>query len=591
LKRIVGRTSSSARDLLVALLLAGGLLCAADIKNDVQLRAMTDELARAKTLQLNNLDKPYFVQYTISDADNVFITASLGGILASSRGRLRSPRVDVRVGSYQFDNTNSVFDGARRFGSLPIDDDYLALRTDLWLLSDGIYKSSTDQITRKRTALREIAEPDRTPDLAPAKAVTAIEPPAKLTVDQRKWENILRQVSARFGQAPLVTQSSVRFRALSSTYRLVNSEGTVVRIPQELSDVAIRAEALAPDGSKVWNYQAVTVPLPANLPDANELEKMADSVASGLESLVKAPIAEDYSGPVLFEREAAAQMMAAVLADAVRLQRKPIAPPGANNGQVLESVWSSKAGSKVLPEWMNLVDDPSKEEFHGTVLTGAYKVDDEGVPAERVLLVEKGVLKSYLASREPVKTIAISNGHGRLPGPFGSEQAVTGNLFVEAGTTAKEAEMKAKLIEKVKTAGLKYGVLIRRLDFPSTAGGDELQSMGRQLQKGGYSRTLNSPLLAYRVYPDGREELVRGLRFKDFSAKNLRDISLASDQPYVLNYVTNGSGFNHSEATPSATTTSVISPSLLLDSVDLARADTEPGKLPLVPAPALSPQQ
>jgi hypothetical protein len=240
---------------------------------------------------------------------------------------------------------------------------------------------------------------------------------------------------------------------------------------------------------------------------------------------------------------------------------------------------------------MSLIDDPLQEEFHGTLLAGAYKIDDEGVPAQRLVLVQNGVLKSYLSSREPVRTIDASNGHGRLPGAFGSEQAVPGNLFIEAGNTAKEKDMKAKLLEKVKAAGLRYGILIRRLDFPSTAGGNELQSIGRQLQKGGYSRSLNSPLLAYREYPDGREELVRGLRFKDFSAKDLRDISLASDQPFAFSYVSNGSSFNHADAGSSATTVSVIAPSLLFDSLDLAQADNEPGKLPVVPAPAFIAQQ
>ena len=218
-------------------------------------------------------------------------------------------------------------------------------------------------------------------------------------------------------------------------------------------------------------------------------------------------------------------------------------------------------------------------------------MDDEGVPAERVVLVDKGVMKAFLASREPVKNIKVSNGHGRLPGPWGVELAVTSNLFVDASEKTPEKEMKAKLIEKAKAAGLKYGMLIRRLDYPSSATTDELQSMGRQLQKGGVSRTLNSPLLAYRVYLDGHEELVRGLRFKDFSAKDLRDISLASDQPYVFNYVNNGSGFNHADAAQSATTSTVIAPSLMLDSVDLARAENEPGKLPTVAAPALLAQQ
>src|SRR5581483_11598751 len=109
-----------------------------------------------------------------------------------------------------------------------------------------------------------------------------------------------------------------------------------------------------------------------------------------------------------------------------------------------------------------------------------------------------------------------------------------GNVFVETSQSVPEAQMKAKLLEKVKAAGLKYGILIRRLDFPSTATFQELQSLARQLQKNGYGRTLNTPLLVYRVYPDGREELVRNLRFKEFSAKDLKDVAAASDRPYVL---------------------------------------------------------
>lgn len=585
------------KSVLTALALGGlfhSLAWSADtaaIQNDVQLRAMLDELARTKTLQLNSLDKPYFIQYSVSDSEELFISASLGGLLTSSYGRARSPHIDVRVGSAQFDNTNSVFSGSSRFGSLPIDDDYAAFRTEFWIASDAVYKSATDQITRKRNAAREMAEVDQTPDLAPATPLVDLEPESHLTVDQHKWEEILRRASAKFTGAPSVTQSNVRFRTIASSFRVVNSEGTVFRIPQDLSDVTVYAEALAPDGNKVWDYRSIVGLTPAHLPDSDSIEKMVANTAADLENLVKAPISEDYSGPVLFEQEAAAQMLAATLEDAIRLQRKPVAPPNSNSGQILESVWATKMGSKVLPEWLSVIDDPLKETFRGSELAGFYKVDDEGVPAQRVVLVDKGVMKGFLASREPIKTITVSNGHGRLPGLWGTELAVSSNLFIEASEKTPEQEMKAKLIEKAKAAGLKFGLLIRRLDFPSAAGGEELQSMGRQLQKGGVSRTLNSPLFAYRVYLDGHEELVRGLRFKDFSAKDLRDIDIASDKPYVLNYINNGSGFNRADSGQSATTSSVIAPSLLLDSVDLARAENEPGKLPLVPAPALMAQQ
>jgi TldD protein len=391
---------------------------------------------------------------------------------------------------------------------------------------------------------------------------------------------------------PNVMDSSLRLRAIVSTYRLVNTEGTVIRVPQTLADISIRASAIATDGSRVWNHAFVTSLDPALLPNAAEVDKLTQAVATETDALTKAPLMSDYSGPVLFEQESAAQMMAAMMADAVRLHRRPLAPAGAaNRGEVLESVWATRLGAKVVPEWLTISDNPREKQFNGVPLAGYYQVDDEGVPAEQVMLVEKGTLKGFLASREPVRDFNASNGHGRLPEGFGVEAPVIGNLFVQASQTVSEKEMRAKLLEKAKAAGLKYGIILRRLDFPSTASINELQSLGKQLQKGGFARTLNPPLLAYRLYLDGREELVRGVRFREFSAKDLRDISLASDQPYVFNYVNNGSSFNYADGSSEATTSTVICPSLLFDSIDLARAEDEPGKLPVVPPPALVAQQ
>ena len=579
--------------LLAGTALTALVLCAAapPAGNDVQLRAMSDELARSKTLQLNNLDKPYFIQYAIGDTEQVLISANLGGITSSTQGKFRPAQLAVRVGSYQFDNTNSIFSRALRFGSLPIDDDYLVFRNQLWMATDALYKSSAEQITRKRNALREIAEPDKTPDLAPAKAVEIVQPPVKLEIDRKSWENALRRASGRFTGYPGLVDSLVRLRAISSTYRLVNTEGTVIRVPQELTDVAVRAAALAPDGSRVWDHRLITVLHPSQLPTPDEIGKMVEAVATETSELAKAPVESDYSGPVLFEQEAAAQMMASVLSDALRLHRKPMGPPGGNSPQVLESVWAARLNAKVVPEWLTIFDDPLQAQFKGTPLVGHYQVDDEGVPAERVLLVDKGALKGFLASREPVREFSASNGHGRLPGSYGSEAAVIGNLFVQAAQTVPESKMKSKLLSMVKAAGLKYGLVIRRLDFPSTASLEELTSMARQLQKSGYARTLNSPLLTYRLYPNGREELVRGVRFRDFSAKDLRDVAAASDHPFVLNYINNGSSFNHLDSGGDATSSSVICPSLLFDSLDLARSENEPGKLPIVGPPALIAQQ
>jgi hypothetical protein len=577
---------------LLTLLLAASLLNAADdakeARKDTQLRAMLDELARSKSLQLNNLDKPYFIEYDSGDTEECAISANLGGLMNSSCNRFRLPRLEVRVGDYKFDNTNSIYSGFPRVNSLPIDDDYAVLRTSFWLDTDSIYKTAADQMTRKRNALRDIADPDKTPDFAPAPPVQIIQPPAKLTLDTKHWETVLRHASEKFAAHPALDTSGLTLRAISSTYRLVNTEGTIVRVPQILNSITIRAEAQAPDGTDVVNHLSFTTTTPADFPDEAALTQSVDAIAAQAESLAKAPIAEDYSGPVLFEQEAAAQMIASVMSDAIRLHRKPLAPAGSNAPQVLESVWATKLNAKVTPDWLSITDDPTIPAAAGIQLVGAYPVDDEGVQAQRVAIVDKGTLKGFLTSREPVRDFDASNGHGRLPAGYGSQEGVIGNLFVQTSQPTPEAQMKAKLLEKVKESGGKYGLLIRRIDFPFTANFDELQSLARQLQKNGYARTLSSPILAYRVYPDGREELVRGLRFKEFSAKDLRDLDAASDHPYVLNYINNGSGFNFADISSDATTSSVICPSLLFDSLDLARAENEPNKLPVVPPPALT---
>lgn len=584
---------------LVGVLALFGTMSGADLTKDInadtQLRAMNDELVRSKTLSLSTLDKPYFIQYAVSDNQQFLVNASLGGILSSEKLHLRQPTLSVRVGDYSFDNTNSIFFQSPRLGLFPVDDDYRTMRGNLWLWTDALYKASADQITRKRAVLREIAEPDKTADFASTPVVHLIQPPVTdLKLDEKKWHSALRQASAVFSAYPTITASHLRLRVISSTYRLLNSEGTVVRTPQELSDISIVSSALAADGSRVWSHAFLTGLLPSQLPDTAGIVEAARRTASETKSLAEAPAAaEDYSGPVLFIGEAAAELMAQSLTDALRLPRKPLAPPGSNapGSNVIDSVWAARVSSKVVPDWMSISDDPSQERLGDQFLVGHFDVDDEGVLAQRVSLVETGVLKTFLLSRQPVRTFAASNGHGRLPGPHGGAVPVFGNLFINVTGGVSDDQLKAQLIEKAKAAGLKFGLLVRKIDFPSTSNFQELESLARQLQKSGVSRTLSAPILIYKVYPDGREELVRGFRFKEFSAKDLRDVAAAGNQPYVLNYVNTGSGFNLAGLGGDATTSSVICPSLLFDNVELAKAENEGGRPPLVPSPTLVAQQ
>src|SRR5947209_11852129 len=207
---------------VVGVLILSAVLFGADPKGDAQLRAMVDELARAKTLHLNDLDKPYFVSYASNDTEQVSLSSSLGGLVTYNSIHLRQPRIQVRVGKYDFDNSNSVFSRPARLPMLSLDDDYQVLRSQLWLSTDALYKAAADQIARKRAALHEISQVDDTPDFAPAPAIEILQPPATLKFDYHVWEARARKVSAAFLQHPAITASQVNVLAVGSTYRLAN---------------------------------------------------------------------------------------------------------------------------------------------------------------------------------------------------------------------------------------------------------------------------------------------------------------------------------------------------------------------------------
>jgi hypothetical protein len=283
-------------------------------------------------------------------------------------------------------------------------------------------------------------------------------------------------------------------------------------------------------------------------------------------------------------------MFADVLGRNLALPRRPVTPPG-RPFPFLTSELENRTGSRVLPEWMDVVDDPSQTEWRGHTLFGHYEVDMEGVAAGRVSLIEKGVLKTFLLTRQPVKGFDASNGHARLPGAFGANAAGIGNLFVQASGGVASGELRKRLIESCRERNKPYGIVIRKMDFPSSASFEELRRvLAGMAQSGGGSRPVSLPLLVYRVYQDGREELVRGLRLRGFNVRSLKDIVAASDETFVLDFYDNGAPFAAMGGASFVSEASVIAPSVLIDYVELERAQEELPKPPLVPKPSLAGQ-
>jgi TldD protein len=555
---------------------------------DALLNAMKDELERSRTLQLSGLDKPYYIEYTVEDQTGFSVSASLGGILTRNSSHVRIPRTRVRVGDYVFDNSNYIYSdlGAGRGSELPLDDNYSVLRRSFWLATDQAYKGAVEAIARKRAALKNMTQPETLPDFWKAKAAQKIDPLPKIDTSLDAWTERVRDLSKIFSTYPEVLSSFVSVDGASAMFYLTNSEGTSIRTPDALTTVHIRATGQAPDGMTVRDAVAISVVDPKNLPAATELRKVTDQVAERIKTLAAAPVGETYSGPVLFEGAAGAQLIAEVLAPQLTLPRRPISEPG-RPAPVMTSDFEGRIGSRVLPEFLDVVDDATQKTWNGNALLGQYDFDYEGVAPTPLTLIEKGRLKTFLLTRQPVKGFEASNGHARVPGPFGANAAAVSNLFVRSSESVKHDALRAQFLKMVQDRGKPYGIVIRKMDFPTTAPGDELRRLFMGASQGGGGRAVSIPLQVYRVYPDGKEELVRGLRLRGLSVRTLKDIVAVSEESYVFHYLNTLAPMSM-PGTGYVAPTSVIAPALLLEDVELERPQEDIPKLPVVPPPPLT---
>jgi hypothetical protein len=571
-------------------LAAGGAraLRAATPEDDPILRAMRDELTRSRSIHLMNIGPPYFVSYSLDDGESFSVTATLGGIVNSRLDTFRLPEVEVRVGDYKFDNTN--YAGPGTFGAhfeaarFPLENDYAVLRRSLWLSTDGAYKAAVEAIARKRAALQNMALSEQLDDLARAEPVQHVVACGRMKIDESRWQALARSLSAVFASFPKIKDSSVEVTVNQNAHYQVNSEGTELRYPEYVAYVRIRATAQAGDGMSLHDAAMFHSHDPERVAPDAELRRAAQALGQNLTKLAEAPVGETYNGPILFESVASAQLLAQVLGKNLALPRRPVSERG-RGGFFQPSELEGRQGSRIMPEFMTVVDDPTQTEWRGRPLFGTYEVDREGVVPKPLTLVEKGILRNFLLTRQPVRGFGNSNGRAMLPGAFGANTAGITNMFVKSAETAPVPELKKKLIEMCRNRGKEYGVLVRKLDFPTSASFQELrQMMSHGAQSGGMPR-VSLPVLAYRVYPDGREELIRGVRFGGLNARSLKDITAAGDDESVFEFLDNPAPFAVMGAGGYSSEACVVAPSLLIDDLELHKMDDELPKLPIVPAP------
>jgi TldD protein len=544
---------------------------------DPVLQALRDEAQRSRGITVSDLEAPYFVQYVVDEADTFSVMAVQGGLISRRRDRARAPEVQVRVGDYKFDNTNFAGGGGGSrydLGSFPLDNSYPALRHYLWLQTDSAYKSALEAFSRKRAALRNVSQNDQLSDFAHAAPVRQLGELHGLRIDEDAWAARVRSLSAVFSRFPGVRNSSVELQASDGGYYVVNSEGAEVREPENVTFVRARAQAQAPDGMVVTGAVAFHALEPEGMPSETDMASGIEALARNVSELAQAPMGEDYNGPVLFEGEAGPQVFAELLGRNLAPSRRMV---GERGNALSASEFEGRIGARVLPDSFTVVDDPTQKEWRGRPLFGSYSVDREGVAAKPLRLVEKGALKGYLLTRQPIRGFEGSNGRARMPG-----QAAMSNLFVSSTDVVPAAELKKKLIELIQARGLPFGILIRRMDFPSSASVDQARRMISAAQGG---KPVSAPALAYKVYPDGREQLVRGLRFRGFNARSLKDILASGDDARAFDFLNNSAPFALIGGSNYMAETCVVAPSILVDDLELHPVEEEQPKLPIAAPP------
>ncbi len=522
----------------------------ADAEKDPVLKAMLQELDRsASDLRLKGFAKPFFIQYRIEDVDDFETRAEFGATEGSSRAHQRVARVTVRVGDARTDSSGLRGDGALEIAAL--DNDPIALRSALWQATDQAYKNALAAYAQKQAELKEVQTPPQANDFSQEKPIISLADPACLKVDEQLWTERMAAASGVYRTSPAVSAaerdiqySTASFHARATTTWIVSSEGAIVRKGATEFEESFGVGTQAADGMHLDRSYASTGRSAEDLDSPEAFTKREISDIESLAALRKAPVVEDeYHGPVLLSADASTDTLRELLSTAVIATRPALGTEIRTNGP-----FASSFQERVLPPFLGVVDDPGLTRYDGKGLIGAYDVDDEGVPAQRVELIRAGHLVNYLIGRQPVKDFPQSNGHGRA-GIAGAARPSISVLKISAQSGLSDAELNQKLMELMKEDGLKYAYYVETL-----AG-------------------AGNPRLLYRIYPDGTRQLVRGAELDDVDERAMRsNVAAAGRNLDVANY------FGDIPQT-------VLSPALLLDDATIRRTDDRNEKLPFYPPP------
>jgi TldD protein len=529
------------------------------------LGTMQAELQRNYQVLKNEAVPAYFVGYTVFDERRTSVVASNGALQQSDEQRGRFGIVEVRVGDYALDNTHPIRGdtGAQspRISrvTLPLTDDEKPIRLALWRATDRTFKQASEALTRvKSNVASKIKEEDPAPDFSKEEAQTHTDGPVSYSFDTPKWEARLRRISAPFAEDSRVLRSEVSLSVSSTNRYYTTSEGTQIQSGEVACRLFIQALTKADDGMELPLYASYFARSPEGLPDEQQLLAETREMITLLGRLRSAPIVDPFSGPAVLSGRAAGVFFHEIFGHRVEGHRQR----NVNDAQT----FAKSVGGAVLPSFLSVVFDPTLKKRGDTELMGYYQYDDEGVKARRVTVVDKGILKTFLLDRAPVRMFVQSNGHGRAE-PGYAPVSRQSNLIVESNRTVSNDALMQMLREEARKQGKPFG-----LYFDNIEGGFTTTNRGA-------ANAFNVlPNVVYRVYTDGRPlELVRGVDLIGTPLAAFGKILATGDKAEVFNGICG--------AESGGVPVSASSPGLLVGEVEVQKKAQSQEALPILAAP------
>lgn len=558
------------RTLLRLLAVAPALLLTAAMgPQDPLLALLVEQVDHATEALADSDTPPYLVAVEVVDMRSLRLSASRGAVTRMSERHTRQADIDVRVGDMTLDNTHRIRDAGwmsdedRPSVILPLDGDPAGTRVVLWRELDEAWQGAARRLEKVRgnDAVKVEAEDD-SPDFSPAQPVVSLAPAVPVdpesAVDLVAWSAALRRISEQMLEGRDVLDAGLDLTGEYQTRWLVTSEGTRIRDHRTTWRVSTWATVVAADGTELEVFDYADVRDPGSLPAVAALEAMARGVTERVEALRDAPVMEPWSGPTVLRGRAAGVFFHEVFGHRVEGHRMK----DENEGQTFRD----QVGVAILPPFLSVVDDPTLSTLAGVDLAGAYAFDAEGVPAQRVTLVDQGVFRGFLLSRSPVEGFPVSNGHGRRQ-PGNAVVSRQGNLIVSSTELLSEEALRSRLVDEARAQGKEFGLIVDDI-----TGGFTLT--GRVVPNAFNVR----PVSMWRVYVDGRpDELVRGGDLIGTPLTTFARVVAAGGEVEVFN----GSCGAESGWVP----VSAASPALLVRELEVQRKEKGNDRPPLLPSP------